>query len=79
MMYSIMNNWNFLRIIRLLLAVFITIEGGRSGDYLMLTMGLLFFGMALLNKGCCARGICTNQITSKDSEKEVVYEEVHNK
>ena len=79
MMYSIMNNWNFLRIIRLLLAVFITIEGGRSGDYLMLTLGLLFSGMALFNKGCCVAGVCNSQMTSEDSEKEVVYEEVHNK
>lgn len=79
MMYALTHHWHFLRIIRLLLGMFIAVEGGRSGDYLMLTLGLFFSGMALFNKGCCASGACNHQIENKEREKEIVYEEVHNK
>ncbi len=56
-MNSILRNWNFMRILRLVLGLLVLIQGISSRDWLFITMGGLFALMPLLNAGCCG-GSC---------------------
>lgn len=71
------KNWNFLRILRLAMGIFLVIEAAKSGMWLLVFVGVVFVAMPLLNIGCCATGNCS--ILKQNSEKvvdEVEYEEL---
>jgi hypothetical protein len=58
MKYNIINNWNFLRMLRLIIGLGILYEAIHSNDIFLGLMGLLFAGMAILNVSCCGSGGC---------------------
>lgn len=64
-MNGILRNWNFMRMLRLILGILVLIQGISSGDWLFITMGGLFALMPLLNAGCCG-GSC--QVNSKSCD-----------
>lgn len=64
------QNWNFLRILRLGLGIFVLVEGLRTADWLLGGLGLLFTLMPLLNIGCCATGKCALPHTNHNKLKE---------
>ncbi len=72
-----LSNWNFSRILRLVLGGIILIEGIRSGEFLFILVGGIFTLMPLFNVGCCTTA-CTprpNRFTAP-TDDDVSYEEV---
>lgn len=82
-MNKLFKGWNFLRIMRLVLGLFITVQGIMDSQWLFAMFGALFSLMPILNVGCCASSNCT--VNTTDSHKaqkgigQVVFEEVRNK
>lgn len=76
-MSSIINNWNAMRVIRLVLGIFILIEGVRSQELAVMALGGMFTLMPLLNVGCCSTAGCNTPMRGKiDEDKEIDYEEL---
>ncbi len=75
-----LTQWNFFRIVRLLMGIAVLIQGLQMGDKLMGILGLLFASMALLNRSCCVGGTCSmnlkSPINKKTNYNDIVYEEV---
>ena len=81
-MQTLTSNWNLFRILRVVLGVFILVQGIVGKDTFSLVMGLVFAGMAVFNIGCCGAGGCAsdnNLKTDKTTTEEVTYEEVIDK
>ncbi|MEO5998238.1 MAG: hypothetical protein ABIN89_15935 [Chitinophagaceae bacterium] len=77
MKQSILSNWNFLRLLRLVIGVAIIVQGILARDILFGLAGLLFTSMAVFNIGCCGTGGCS--VPSKkisQPTKDISYEEV---
>jgi hypothetical protein len=75
---TLLTNWSVMRIIRLALGVFIAYDGFRTHEYLIMSMGMLFMGLSVMNIGCCGAqgcGVPTKQANAADPE-EVQYEEL---
>lgn len=75
---TLLTNWSFMRIIRLALGAFIAYDGFRTHEYLIMSMGLLFTGLAVMNLGCCGAqgcGVPSKQVNATEPE-EVQYEEL---
>lgn len=51
--------WNIVKVLRLALGVFITVEGIVSGEWLFAFAGLVFAVMSLMNVGCCGTSGCS--------------------
>lgn len=77
----ILSGWNFMRVLRLFIGVFILAQGIMAHDWLMGIMGAAFSLMPLLNIGCCATGNCAvNKRRSApiaENTEDITYEEVH--
>ncbi|MFY7964385.1 MAG: hypothetical protein ACOVO1_05780 [Chitinophagaceae bacterium] len=74
---TIFNNWNFFRILRLILGIIIIVQSIYSKDWQISIIGLLFTGLAVFNIGCCGAGGCyTSSKSSQNNNKEIKYEEV---
>jgi len=75
---TVLQNWSFLRIFRLLLGGFIAYDGFRTHEYLIMTLGLVFMGLAVMNRGCCGAQGCgiPTKTSQSDESVEVEYEEV---
>ena len=73
----ILNNWSFMRVIRLLAGIAIIIQAIANKDAIFGVAGFLFTIMALFNTGCCGTAGCYTHMkkTSKTTE-EISYEEV---
>ena len=56
MLANIIQNWGFMRVIRLALGVYAMIEAVKAHELFMGMLGLLIAGMALFNMGCGAQG-----------------------
>ena len=73
----LLNNWNFFRILRLILGVVIIVQNIYAKNWLMSLLGLLFAYTALFNIGCCGSSECyTSSKPSLNNKKEIEYEEV---
>lgn len=76
-MERILKGWNFVRLIRLALGIFITVQSVLTGDWILGFAGLFLTGMAIGNMGCCGIQGCYPTIRSQPgSAKEIIYEEV---
>ncbi len=77
-----MNNyfrkWNFMRLLRLALGVFIVFQGIESEMWFFVFAGGFYALMALLNLGCCGTSGCapTRYKNTQQIEEEIRYEEV---
>ena len=76
-MRAILQGWNFMRIIRLVLGVVILVQGIITKDFLTAVLGILFAGMAIANAGCCGtNGCAVNTTRPIKSKANIEYEEV---
>lgn len=77
MFQNIFKNWNFVRILRLAMGIFITVEVVKSGMWFLIITGVLFTVMPLLNIGCCSGGSCSVSTKNhKQINDEIEYEEI---
>jgi hypothetical protein len=66
-MKAILQEWNIMRILRLVFGLAILIQGVVARDPLTITLGLLLGGMAVANLGCCGTNGCA--INTPDIKK----------
>jgi hypothetical protein len=85
MLQRALHNWNFFRIVRLVLGVMIIVQSIQFREYWFVLVGIVFAAMAIFDMGC-AGGACaappikrSNQTDPNATEKNtIVYEEVGN-
>jgi hypothetical protein len=79
MLNTLTSNWNFFRIIRLILGLIILIQGIVILDTISILLGVVFIGLALFSAGC-AGGACYTPMnrSQKNSSENIEYEEVVN-
>ena len=66
-MNHILKNWDFARIVRLLLGVLITIYSISSKDYIFLVLGGLLLFQAIMNISCCGSAGCSTDTKYKEN------------
>jgi len=77
MLENIRSNWNFMRIIRLILGLIVIGQSIVMKDVLFGIAGAVFLFMALFNQGCCSTGTCAPVVKNRQNKKEETsYEEV---
>jgi hypothetical protein len=75
---SILNNWNYIRVLRLVIGLAILVQGILTKDILFGIAGFLFAAMAVFNAGCCGAAGCnvpekkTSQTTKDICNEELV-------
>jgi hypothetical protein len=80
MFKALTQNWNLMRIIRLVVGGYALIEAYRGSDTLMALLGFVLVGMALLNAGCGAQGCSVpNNSQKQENSDKIEYEEVLSK
>ena len=83
MLNKVLHNWNFFRIVRLVLGIMIMVQSIQFREYWFVLIGLVFTGMAIFDMGC-AGGSCAappmrqqKQTNASSAEKNnITYEEV---
>ena len=71
------KNWDFIRVLRLALCIFIISQGIVARDWTFIALGGLFSLMPLLNVGCCSDSGCNTPVSKSDKKVEDInYEEV---
>jgi len=58
-MRSILQGWNFIRVLRLVLGVIILVQAIMIKDIPSAILGFILGGMAVANIGCCGTNGCT--------------------
>lgn len=66
-MNRILKNWNFARIIRLLLGILIAIYSMSSQNYIFLVFGGWLLFQAIMNISCCGSGGCYTDTKLKEN------------
>jgi len=76
-MKAYLRTWNFMRLLRLALGMFIFIQGIIAKDWAFITMGGIFAALPLLNMGC-GSGTCTppKNSNTKSTIEDVNFEEI---
>ena len=73
----ILNNWNFMRFVRLALGIGLIVQSTLAANWTMGILGLLFTAMPVFNIGCCGTAGCTTPVKkSSETPKDITYEEV---
>jgi uncharacterized membrane protein SpoIIM required for sporulation len=73
----ILNNWNFIRFLKLGLGIAIIIQAAIAGNLTMGIAGILFTAMPLFNVGCCGKEACASPVKkSSQATKDTGFEEV---
>lgn len=76
-MRNYLMNWNFMRVLRLALGIFIMVQGIMAKEWLLVGLGGLFSLMPLLNMGCCGVSGCNTPIPQNNKKiEDITYEEV---
>jgi hypothetical protein len=76
-MKNYFKNWNFMRFLRLGMAVYIIVIGIQENNLWFIILGVLFSLMPLFNIGCCGVSSCnTQEIKNNTNPAEVTFEEV---
>ncbi|WP_207493778.1 hypothetical protein [Aridibaculum aurantiacum] len=75
-MKAIWQQWNFMRILRMVLAIGIIVQGIYTKDTLTIVLGLALGGLALANVGCCGTAGCAVDIRSSNTKTTIEYEEL---
>ncbi len=68
MLKTIFTNWNFMRVIRLILGVLIIIQSFQSQQYIMIIPGVIFALIAIFGVGCCGNNGCAIPTKNKKNE-----------
>ncbi|MCY7422031.1 MAG: hypothetical protein LH478_09870 [Chitinophagaceae bacterium] len=77
-MKALLEGWNLMRLLRLVLGVAILVQGIVGSDVMTIILGTAFVGMALANVGCCGANGCAVNYRKNLNEKEISYEELDN-
>lgn len=76
-MKNFLSNWNFMRVLRLALGIYIIVQGFVDNQWLFVALGGLFSLMPLLNIGCCCASGCNTPVRKSNKKLEdISYEEV---
>lgn len=76
-MRNYLMNWNFMRVLRLALGIFIMVQGIMAKEWLLVGLGGLFSLMPLLNMGCCGVSGCNTPVPQNNKKiEDITYEEV---
>lgn len=59
-MIKYLSNWNIIRVLRLLLGLFVIVQGIMDKQWMLIGLGVLFALIPLMNKGCCSTAGCRN-------------------
>ena len=78
-MKAILQEWNFMRILRLGLGIAIIIQGIVAKETMTIVLGAIFGGMALANIGCCGTNGCAVNSRPSNKTQRIEYEEMDNK
>jgi cytochrome c oxidase assembly protein Cox11 len=79
-MKAIIQNWNFIRLLRLVLGVAILVQGIIIKDVSTILLGIVFAAMPVFNIGCCGtNGCAVNTKKSNKSYTNIEYEELDTK
>lgn len=66
-----------MRVLRLVIGIFIIVQGVVSKDWLFVGAGVLFSLMPIMNIGCCGASGCNTPIRkSNRTTEDVSYEEI---
>ena len=77
MKQRILRDWNFARLLRLVLGILITGQGIADRQGWVILAGSLFVLMPLFNVGCCGVGSCSVPHPGPEKkDEEVTYEEI---
>lgn len=68
MKHTILNGWNFARVLRLALGIFILFQGVVGREWLFALAGGLFSLMSLLNIGCCGVAGCDTPVSKRNKK-----------
>lgn len=63
-MRQLLQNWDLVRVLRIILAVSFIGYGISSKDYMLILLGALFGIQAILNVSCCGKGGCAGKSKS---------------
>lgn len=66
-MNRILKNWDFARIVRLLLGVLVIIYSISSKDYVFIVLGGLLLVQAIMNISCCGSAGCYTESKHKEN------------
>lgn len=76
-MKDYLNNWNFMRVLRLALGIFVIVQGIMAKEWLLVGFGGLFSLMPLMNIGCCGVSGCSTPAPKSNKKiEDITYEEV---
>ncbi|HRO76100.1 MAG TPA: hypothetical protein PLP27_08150 [Crocinitomicaceae bacterium] len=76
-MKEFLKNWNFTRILRLVLGIFIIGQGIADRNWIFIALGILFSLMPLLNIGCCGVSGCDTAVPKQNQKiEDITYEEI---
>lgn len=77
-MKKLLLNWNLFRIIRLILGIFVIVQGIATREVWFAIAGGVVAFMAVVNVGCCGAGGCAvnTQTNQRKTKEEIIYEEV---
>jgi hypothetical protein len=76
-MKGYLRNWDFMRLLRLALGIFIIVQGIQIKEWLFVALGGLFSLMPLLNIGCCGASGCNTPVSKSNKKvEEISYEEI---
>ena len=78
-MKALLQGWNVMRILRLVLGVVILVQGIVARDVVTIILGTALGGMALFNVGCCGANGCAVTYRKNLNEKQISYEELDNR
>ena len=75
---TLLTGWHFMRLLRLVAGLFITVQAIETHDALSGMIGGFFLFQAVTNTGCCGAEGCAVPITKKvnDNIEDVHYEEL---
>lgn len=76
--HTLLSNWNFMRILRLGVGIFLAIEAIKSQDLFSGLIAGFFLFQSLTNTGCCGSQGCSTNISDSNSGKieDVEFEEI---
>lgn len=74
--YRLTTGWDFMRVLRALLALFVLVFSFIQGDTLLMLAGGFLTGQAALNVGCCGVDGC-NVSPQQPSAKTAIENSVH--
>lgn len=72
-MDRVLQGWHFMRILRAILAVWITVEAFRSHEWLLLMPAIIFGAQAWFDIGCCGAAGCATPTGNRSFTKESVH------